>query len=115
MLPVLTKFYKRFILGKPRHVLTFILVLCVCTAYFSRDFELDASTDSLLLEGDEDLRIFREVSERFGTQDFLFVTFEPDADLFSDISLEQIKSLREELSKLPLVDSCSPYQDPSET
>jgi len=68
MLPVLTKFYKRFILGKPGYVLTLILVLCVSAAYFSRDFRLDASADSLLLEGDEGLRIFREVSERFGTQ-----------------------------------------------
>jgi len=105
MLPVLTKFYERFILGKPRYVLAFILVLCVSAAYYSRDFKLDASADTLLLEGDEGLRIFREASERFGTQDILFVTFAPDEDLFSDTSLDQIKSLRDELSKLPLIDS----------
>jgi len=103
MLPVLTKLYMRFILGKPWYVLTIILVLCISAGYFSRDFKLDASADSLLLEGDEGLRIFREASERFGIRDFLFVTFTPEKDLFSDTSLEQIKSLRDELSKLPLV------------
>ena len=92
-------------MGKPRYVLTFILVLCVSAAYFSRDFELDASAETLLLEGDEGLRIFREVNERFGIQDILFVTFEPDADLFSDTSLEHINNLRDELSELSLVDS----------
>ena len=102
---IITKFYSRFILANPVAVLVVILLICIASAYYSKDFKLDASADSLLLEGDEGLRIFRESSERFGTRDFLFVTFIPDEDLFANSSLEHISNLGKELSKLPLVES----------
>jgi uncharacterized protein len=105
MFSLFAKLYNRSILGNPGIVLLLILVICITAGYFSQNFKLDASADSLLLEGDEGLRIFRESSERFGTQDFLFVTFIPNEDIFSDSSLDVIKSLRDELSSLPLVDS----------
>ncbi|NNE38569.1 MAG: MMPL family transporter, partial [Gammaproteobacteria bacterium] len=92
-------------MGKPALVLVLITILCIAAGYYSRDFKLDASADSLLLEGDEGLRIFRESSERFGTRDFLFVTFIPEEDIFSDQSLNVIKDLKDELSNLPLVES----------
>ena len=105
MFSALKIFYDRLVLGKPVLVLISILLICITSAYYAKDFKLDASADSLLLEGDEGLRIFRESSERFGTQDFLFVTFIPNQDLFSDTSLNQIRKLRDELAVLPLVDS----------
>ena len=105
MFSLFSKLYNRSILGNPEIVLLLILIICITSGYFSQDFKLDASADSLLLEGDEGLRVFRESSERFGTQDFLFVTFIPNEDIFSDTSLDIIKRLRDELSSLPLVDS----------
>jgi uncharacterized protein len=105
MLPDLSASYNRFILGAPGPVLACLLLLSLFAGYHLKDFRLDASADSLLLESDSELRIFREVSERFGTQDFLFVTFTPAQELFSDGSLEQVKRLRDELTQLPLVSS----------
>jgi len=105
MRSTLSALYDQFILGKPGIVLASLAVLVVISAWFARDFKLDASADSLMLEGDQSLQIFREVSEQFGTQDFLFVTFTPEQDLFSDLSLDVIGSLRDELAALPLVDS----------
>ena len=48
---------------------------------FAKNFNLDASSDALLLEGDKDLRYLREVNSRYGSKDFLFLTyfFENDA------------------------------------
>ncbi|MEX2353613.1 MAG: hypothetical protein WD709_05455, partial [Gammaproteobacteria bacterium] len=97
--------YDRIILGRPVVVLLGVVLLVLVSAWFAREFRLDASADSLLLEGDQSLQIFREVSEEFGTQDFLFVTFTPAEDLFSDSSLQHIAGLRDELAVLPLVDS----------
>ncbi len=105
MYSVVSELYSRYILGYPKTILFCLVLVCLASAWFARDFRLDASADSLLLEDDEGLRVFREVNERFETQDFLFVTFTPDDDLFSDDSLEQIKRLRDELAELPLVDS----------
>jgi len=97
--------YNTLVLGSPRIVLTLLALLFVFFAYHAKDFKLDASADSLLLENDKDLRVFREVNDRYETKEYLFVTFAPDEDLFSDLSLQHIKDLRDELSRLERVDS----------
>jgi len=97
--------YDNFVLGKPKVVLALLLIVFVFFSFFIKDFKLDASSDSLMLENDEDLRIFREVSERYQTRELLFVTFTPNEDLFSDAALAHIKSLRDELAQLSRVES----------
>ena len=74
-------------------------------AAYTKDFKLDASADSLLLDDDKDLKLFRETSERYDTKEFLFVTFTPNDDLFSVSSLAHIKQLRDEIRKLEMVES----------
>lgn len=101
----ISQIYDRIVLGKPKLVLVLLFLIFAFFASFLQKFQLDASSDSLLLESDEDLRIFREVSERYETRDFLFVTFTPHKDLFSEEVLDQIKLLRDELSGLPRVGS----------
>ena len=101
----LSKIYDRVILGNPIIVLIVLLSLLLFFSYHAKDFKLDASAESLLLEGDKDLKIFREVNERFNIKDFLFVTFTPHEDLFSRESLNLLKSLRDKLKPLDRVDS----------
>ena len=101
----ITALYDRYILGQPRLVLLALLAVFAFFAWHARDFKLDASTDTLILESDEDLRILRQVNKRYETQEFLVVTFNPDADLFSDTSLETIRRLREDLEQVPGVAS----------
>ncbi len=97
--------YRGVVLNHP--VLTVLLLLLVFAFFVShaKDFKLDASADALLLENDEDLKIFRDLNDRYATKDFLFVTFTPDQDLFADSSLHIIASLRDELKQLELTDS----------
>jgi len=97
--------YNRVVLNHP--VFTIFLLLLVFAFFVShaKDFRLDASADALLLENDEDLKIFRDLNDRYATKDFLFVTFTPDQDLFADSSLHIIASLRDELKQLELTDS----------
>jgi len=97
--------YDRLVLGHPLMVLGALLLVFVSLAHHAKDFKLDASADSLLLESDNDLRIFREISKRYSTRDFLFVTFTPNSDLFSRETLDQIERLRDELSGLERVES----------
>ena len=97
--------YNNIVLQKPRLVLAFLFIIFVFFGLFVKDFKLDASPDSLMLENDEDLRIFREVTERYETRDLLLVTFTPKDDLFSETSLAQIGSLRDELKQLTHVES----------
>ena len=101
----ITAIYDRYILGRPGLVLLALLAVFAFFAWHSRDFKLDASTDTLILESDKDLRILREVNKRYETQEFLVVTFTPDTELFSVSSLETILQLREDLKQIPGVAS----------
>ena len=57
------------------------------------------------MEDDEDLKLFRETSERYTTKEFLFVTFTSDDSLFSEPVLKKIAQLRDEIKRIKLVDS----------
>ncbi|MEE8171854.1 MAG: hypothetical protein V3T62_02895, partial [Alphaproteobacteria bacterium] len=97
--------YDALVLRKPKLVLVALLSILVFFGYYTKDFRLDASADSLLLEDDADLSTFRQIHERYPSGDLLIVTFTPDKDLFSDQSLESLKQLREELKKVTSVDT----------
>lgn len=90
-------FYERVILERPRTVLAIIVV---GMAWFAQHFSLDASADSLTLEGDADLDYYRQVRARYGTDDYLIVTYSPRDELFSDAVLEDLAELRDNLSAL---------------
>ena len=105
MFNYISRFYTKVILAHPSGMLVILLLLFGFFAFHAKEFKLDASADSLLLEDDMDLKIFRELNDRYDTKEFLFLTFTPREDLFSDSSLENIARLESELEKLSLVDS----------
>ena len=102
---MLATLYDRYILGHAALTLCALLVVFSFFAWHARDFKLDASTDTLILESDRDLRTLREVNKRYATREFLVVTFTPHADLFSDASLETVRQLRDDLEQLSGVDT----------
>ncbi|MBL6930026.1 MAG: RND family transporter [Rhodospirillales bacterium] len=97
--------YDTLVLHNPKVVLAALLAILVFFGYHSKDFKLDASADTLLLEDDVDLKMFRKIYERYPSSDLLIVTYTPDNDLFSDQALEPLKRLREELRKVSSVNS----------
>ncbi|MEX0958316.1 MAG: MMPL family transporter [Burkholderiales bacterium] len=101
----IARLYDRAVLHRPVPVLLVLIGLFAFFAYHAKDFRLDASADSLLLEHDRDLKAFRAVSERYETQEFLFLTYTPDGELFSEATLARIGELKRELAQLPDVDS----------
>jgi predicted RND superfamily exporter protein len=40
----------------------------------SQNFQLDASSDTLILENDEDLKNYRKIINDYSTKDFLLIT-----------------------------------------
>ncbi len=89
--------YCRAVLLWPRATLAVLLGVAAFFAYHAKDFSLDASADSLLLENDADLQLFRQVSARYQTGEVLIVTFTSEANLFSDSSLAGLGELRDAL------------------
>ena len=97
--------YDTLALGKPKLALVFLLSILVFFGYHTKDFKLDASADTLLLEDDADLKVFRKIYERYPSSDLLIVTYTPEKDLFSDQALEPLRQLRGELEKVAGVDT----------
>ncbi|NKC14277.1 MAG: MMPL family transporter [Gammaproteobacteria bacterium] len=96
--------YRRTILERPALVVFMLALVLAFFAYEARHFALDASADALLLEDDEDLRVFRQTQARYRTQDLLIVTYTPNGELFTQASLDRLAKLRDELAALPSVD-----------
>ena len=57
------------------------------------NFKLDASSDSLVLESDDDLKYYREVNSDYSSSDFLIVIFDPYEDLFSKKTISQVRKM----------------------
>ena len=65
------KFYNNIVIEKTKFTLLILTLLLLTFGYFSKDFQLDASSDTLLLENDPDLKYLREVNYKYGTKEFL--------------------------------------------
>ncbi|NVK37949.1 MAG: RND family transporter [Gammaproteobacteria bacterium] len=101
----LAKFYQHYVLAYPVRALIVMGLFMLIVFQGASNFELDASAESLVLENDQDLVNYRTVSERFGSSEFLIVTYTPPWPLFSEASLSLLKQLRDDLKELPRVAS----------
>lgn len=97
--------YDRLILSRPKLSLLVLGTLCAIASYGIKDFRVDASGDTLVLEHDEDVRYYRAMSARYESNDFVIVTYSPPDPLFSKESLARLKSIREDLKKIERVSS----------
>ena len=89
----------------PYKVLILVTSVIAFASFGITNFKLDASSDALVLEGDEAFKTYRKNEKEFGDSSFLIVTYEPNSELFSKESLDQLQSLENDLSKLDGVDS----------
>jgi predicted RND superfamily exporter protein len=97
MLSRITQLYTRLVFGHPIWTLLILLVAAGIFGSQVGNFRLDASADSLLLEGDKDLEYSRFIGTRYGTSDSVIVAYTPDEDLFSRPVLTRLQALSGEL------------------
>ncbi|WP_396586829.1 RND family transporter [Bermanella sp. R86510] len=106
------RFYRSVVLSYPVTMLLLIFTLVAATVFFGmKGFELDASAESLVLENDQDLANYRTVAERFGSNEFLVVTFKPRSPLFSESSITLLTALRDELKTVDGIASINSMLD----
>ena len=60
-------FYQNTVLKNPKSIFAILLITLVTFGYFTKDFRLDASSETLLIEGDPDLEYLREITDRYGS------------------------------------------------
>ena len=107
----ISKRFAELVTGFPKTVLIFVAGLLFLSSFNLKDFKLDASSDSLVLESDDDLKYYREVSADYSSSDFLIVIFEPKEDLFSKKVISQVRSMVDSFTELEGVESVLSYLD----
>ena len=101
---MIREIYKKFIIDFPKITLSLILILL--SFFLSiKNFNLDASSDALILEGDQDLKYLREVNERYGSKDFLVLTYSPVSSFEDKETIINLQLLKSKIEKLSWVDS----------
>ena len=97
--------YKKIVVDFSKITIFFIGLLIIFSLYQSKKFNLDASSDALLLEGDPDLKYLREINERYGSKDFLVLTYSPVSDFTEKETILNLQLLKSKIEKLSWVDS----------
>ena len=99
-----SKIYRTLIIDFSKISIALICSVLAYFLYFSKDFKLDASSDSLLLESDKDLKYLREVNERYGSKDYLVLTYTPVASFTDEETIINLQFLKSKIEKLDWVD-----------
>ena len=102
---MLGNIYKKIITDFSKITLFFLTILIFFSLYQSKNFNLDASSDALLLEGDPDLKYLREVNQNYGSKDFLVLTYTPILKFTDKETILNLQLLKSKIEKLTWVDS----------
>ena len=102
---MLSNIYKKLVIDFPKITLFLLAVVLVFSLYQSKNFNLDASSDALLLEGDKDLKYLREINDRYGSKDFLVLTYTPVTSFEDQETILNLQLLKSKIEKLTWVDS----------
>ena len=97
--------YLKFIISSSKLVIFSLLVVLAISTNGINNFKLDASSDALVIEGDASLKKFREAEKEFGGSDFLIVVIEPHDEIFSNTTIETIKSLELKIESIAGIES----------
>ena len=102
---MISQLYQNIILKNPKSVFIILLIVLISFGYNSKNFRLDASSETLLIEGDPDLKYLREITDRYGSKDFLILTYTPVESMVSDVSINNLLSLKYKIQSLDWVHS----------
>jgi predicted RND superfamily exporter protein len=99
------QFYQNGVLKNPKTVFILLFIAILSFGYYSKDFRLDASSETLLIEGDPDLAYLQEITERYGSKDFLVLTYTPNEGMVTNNSINNLLSLKYKIQSLSWVHS----------
>ena len=97
--------YKKVVIDFSKITIFLITIAIVFSLYQSKNFNLDASSDALLLEGDPDLKYLREVNQTYGSKDFLVLTYTPVSSFTEKETILNLQLLKSKIEKLTWVDN----------
>ncbi len=102
---MLVHFYQNYVLKNPKAIILLLLICLISFSFFTKNFRLDASSDTLLLENDPDLKYLREVTNTYGSKEFLVLTYTPNEEITSKKVINNLLSLKYKIQSLSWVHS----------
>ena len=102
---MISNIYKKLVIDFSKITLLLIVILLAFSIYNAKNFNLDASSDALILEGDKDLKYLREINERYKSKDFLVLTYSPVSSFDTKETILNLQLLKSKIEKLSWVDS----------
>jgi uncharacterized protein len=99
------RLYDRLILGHHRWVVLIFAVSVCFFGYHLRKFRMDASSESLVLENDSDLKYYERTRALFGSDDYIILAISLDRSAVDDDVLRKLDALRRDLQQLPGIES----------
>ena len=99
------RLYRNIVIEKPKLIFTLLILCLIGFGYYTKDFRLDASSDTLLIDGDPDLKYLKEINERYNTKEFLVLTYTPIEAMTSENSINNLLSLKYKIQSLEWVHS----------
>ena len=100
---MINNFYSKRVIKYPKTTLFLLLCAVVFLGLNISKLRIDASAETLLMENDKDLIYTREINARYGTSDFLVITYKPQKELLGNESLKNLKKLQSDLVHLGFV------------
>ena len=97
------QFYQNIILKNPKLIFIALIFALISFGYYSKDFRLDASSETLLIDNDPDLKYLQEISEKYGSKEFLILTYTPKDGMITDSSINNLLSLKYKIQSLDWV------------
>jgi len=99
------RLYQNIVIEKPKLIFTVLILCLIVFGYYTKDFRLDASSDTLLIDGDPDLKYLKEINERYNAKEFLVLTYTPKEAMTSESSMNNLLSLKYKIQSLEWVHS----------
>jgi len=96
---------------KPVASLVVLLAILIPLVVQVPKLQLDASADTLSIEGDMDLAFYTKTQKTFGQNDNLIVSYTSDSHVLTAENIESIKKLRDELRALSHIESVTTVLD----
>jgi uncharacterized protein len=103
--------YDRVVISRPVLTLLVAALLVAALGAFAPRFQLDASSETLVMEHDEAVRYYRIIRARYESDDFLVVTYTPHDGLFTGPALARLEELRDALLEVQEVESVTTLLD----
>ena len=95
----------RMLVSAPKLSLALALILCAFLCAFAPKLAIDASTQTLLLENDKDLELWRDITKRYKIPNTLVIAYTPNSDLLSESSISTLVALSKDLAQIKGVKS----------